>query len=82
MTLNTGKTSIISSTRKTNSIGFSYKWCKSLASRAQCVKTRVILLDFELLTACILSQTLIMLGLDTAYITFPIPSNDILVPYS
>jgi hypothetical protein len=48
MKLNFGKTTIISFTRKTNSIYFNYKLRNNLVSRSQCVKDLGVLLDCKL----------------------------------
>jgi hypothetical protein len=48
MKINIGKTTIISFSRKTNSILFNYKLCSNLVTRSQCVKDLGVLLDCEL----------------------------------
>jgi hypothetical protein len=66
MKINLGKTTIISFSRKTNSIYFNYKLCNNLVTRSQCVKDLGVRLDCKLCfhqhIDCILSQGLKMLG--------------------
>jgi hypothetical protein len=72
MKINLDKTTIISFSRKTNSIYFNYKLCNNLVTCCQCVKALSVLLDCKLYfhqhIDCILSQGLKMLGL-IRYIT-------------
>jgi hypothetical protein len=67
MKMNIGKTTIISFSRKTNSILFNYTLCNNLVTRSQCIKDLGVLLDcklyFHLHVDYILSQGLKMLGL-------------------
>jgi hypothetical protein len=62
MIINLGKTTIISFSRKTNSIYFHYKLCDNFVSRSQCVKDLGVLLYcklyFHQYTEYILSQDL------------------------
>jgi hypothetical protein len=48
MKINTGKTTIISFTRKTNNIVFNYKLCNNLVSSSQCAKDLGVLLERKL----------------------------------
>jgi hypothetical protein len=65
--INIGKTTIISFSRKANSILFNYKLCNNLVTRSQCVTDLGVLLDCKLYflqhIEYILSQGLKMLGL-------------------
>jgi hypothetical protein len=86
MKLNLSKTTIISFTRKTNSIYFNYKLCNNLEARSQCVKNLGVLLDCKLYfhqnINYIFSQSLKMLGL-IRYITSSFFTLDsLLVLYS
>jgi hypothetical protein len=67
MKLNLSKTTIISFTRKTNSIYFNYKLCNNPVARSHCVKGLGVLLDCKLYfhqhINYIFSQSLKMLGL-------------------
>jgi hypothetical protein len=86
MKLNSSKTTIISFTRKTNSIYFNYKLCNNLVVRSQCVKDLGVLLDCKLYfhqhINYIFSQSLKMLGL-IRYITSSFSALDsLLVLYS
>jgi hypothetical protein len=67
MKINLGKITIISFSRKTNSIYFNYKLCNNLVTRFQCIKDHGVLLDCKLYfhkhIHYILSQGLKMLGL-------------------
>jgi hypothetical protein len=72
MILNLSKTTIISFTRKTNSIYFNYKSCNNPVARPQCVKDLGVLLDckpyFHQHINYIFSQSFELLGL-IRYIT-------------
>jgi hypothetical protein len=88
MKINTsiGKTTIISLSRKTNSILFNYKLCNNLVTCSQCVKDLGVLLDCKLYFHqhgdYILSQGLKMLGL-IRYITSSFTTlESLLVLYS
>jgi hypothetical protein len=48
MTINQGKTTIISFSRKTNGIYFNYKLCNNLVTCSQFVKDLGVLLDYKL----------------------------------
>jgi hypothetical protein len=67
MIINLGKITIISFSRKTNSIYFNYKLCNNLVTRSQFVKDVGVLMDcklyFHQYIDYILSQGLKMLGL-------------------
>jgi hypothetical protein len=86
MKLNLSKTTIMSFTRKTNSIYFNYKLCNNPVARSQCVKDPGVLLDCKLYfhqhINYIFSQSLKMLGL-ILYITSSFSTFDsLLVLYS
>jgi hypothetical protein len=82
MKLNLSKTTIISFTRKTNSIYFNYKLCNNPVARSQCVKDLGVLLGCKLYfhqhINYIFSQSLKMLGL-IQYITSSFSTLDSLV---
>jgi hypothetical protein len=86
MKINLDKTTIISFSRKTNSIYCNYKLYNNLVTRSQCVKGLGVLLDCKLYfhqhTDCILPQGLKMLGL-IRYITSSFSTlESLLVLYS
>jgi hypothetical protein len=82
MKLNLSKTTIISFTRKTNSIYFNYNLCNNPVARSQCVKDLGVLLDCKLYfhqhINYIFSQSLKMLGL-IRYITSSFSTLDSLL---
>jgi hypothetical protein len=84
--LNLSKTTVISFTRKTNSIYFNYKLCNNLVARSQCVKDLGVLLHCKLYfhqhINYVFSQSLKMLGL-IGYITSSFSTLDsLLILYS